>query len=334
MNCPVAPAGSSRAVRGRIGVTELALLAAHERDCPDCQKERESARALLAARLPLTRSRALVRALGRAIVAARAGTAMVSAGFTRGRAVLSPAFTTAGLASAKALESCRLGGAWLKLSTKPLARVPDATAAVARATIRLMRGAHAALLDRGGTAAASITVAAGRASERGIGLLVRVARARSILTPETGFLLRVCAGIAGVGILALTLIFAWPRQWLDSPRPDRTSTRPSDAPRPSNQGPTGSVAAVQPRAEPEAPEVVLAPPPVPRPTAPPEKREARKTTRLPSPGPPPESAAPARSPAPATEREQARPDTPDPSAAIDWLLKGTGGTSRRDIGGQ
>jgi hypothetical protein len=60
------------------------------------------------------------------------------------------------------------------------------------------------------------------------------------------------------------------------------------------------------------------------------KKAARTTQRPSAPTPQPESAAPAHRQAPPLAREPAAPDAPDPSAAIDWLLKGAGATSRRD----
>jgi hypothetical protein len=164
--------------------------------------------------------------------------------------------------------------------------------ATARAPTLLVRGLLAALAGFWGTAAARVI-------------------ARNFLTPETGFLLRVCAGIAGLGILAMTLIFVWPRQWPDHQSPAKTITRPS-----------GRVSATPPRAETETPKAVSAPPSA-------ERQEMKKTARLPAAGPQPESAAPALTPTIA--REHAASDGPDPSAAIDWLLKGAGGTSRRGI---
>ena len=316
MTCRSAPEGSSSASRGRIGVTELALRIAHERECADCREERESARVPLAAHLPRAPSGALRRWLGETIVAAHDGTTRVSARLTRGRAWLSTSMTSAALASTRTIGSFRLGRTWLIRSARPLARVPEATVfataglvsllirlhglstirmrATARATTLLVRDLLAALAGFWGTAAARVI-------------------ARNFLTPETGFLLRVCAGIAGLGILAMTLIFVWPRQWPDHPSPAKTITRPS-----------GRVSATPPRAETETPKAVSAPPSA-------ERQEMKKTARLPAAGPQPESAAPAHRPTPAIAREHAASDGPDPSAAIDWLLKGAGGTSRRAI---
>jgi hypothetical protein len=111
----------------------------------------------------------------------------------------------------------------------------------------------------------------------------------------------------------MALIFAWPRQW-----PDKTRT-----------GPAGIVSATKPRAEPETVEAVAAPPSLARPIAP-SAKEAVRTTKRPPATPPPESAAPAHRQTPLVAQEPAAPDAPDPSAAIDWLLKGAGATSRRD----
>lgn len=313
MNCHRAPDTSSKASRSGIGVTELALLVAHERDCQGCREERESARVSVATPVPLTPSRVLRRYSGQTIGAARAGATRVIAAFTRSRAALSTSRSTvmssAGLASTRTIEAFRLGSTWLKLSARPLAHVPEAAMKAARSTILLARGPLATLPDLGRKAGGTVIGAARHVSERSARLL---AHARSSLTPETGFLLRVCAGIAGLGILAMTLIFAWPRQW-----PDKTTIRPPTARSPAADSQWPS-------------ELAPAPPSVPRPAAPPERQEARKTIRPPAPTPPPESAAPARRPA-EVARERAAPEAPDPSAAIDWLLKGAGGTARRDI---
>jgi hypothetical protein len=183
----------------------------------------------------------------------------------------------------------------------------------ARSTMLPLRGLLAGLTDRYRMVAATVIRAIRSTSERGVRLL---ARGRSFLTPETGFLLRVCAGIAGLGILAMALIFAWPRQGPDSHWPDKAST-----------GPAGIVSKTKPSAEPETVEAVSAPPSVALPTAPP-KKEAARTTQAPTPQP--ESAAAAQRQTSPLAREPVASDAPDPSAAIDWLLKGARATSRRD----
>lgn len=340
MTCGGAPEVSSRASRGRTGVTELALLIAHERECADCRQEQVSAQVSLLADPPLTSSRALAHSLARTIVAARTGAARTTDGLTRGRVALSTSMTSAltstALASARITAALRVGNAWLRHSARPLAQVPEtvgvATArlanrlvqlqlsfvrmrATARSMMLLQRGLLARLADRCRTVAATVILAARYTSERGVKVL---ARGRSFLTSETGFLLRVCAGIAGLGVLAMALIFAWPRQWPDNHWPDKTST-----------GPAGIVSATKPRAEPETVEAVAAPPSLARPIAP-SAKEAVRTTKRPPATPPPESAAPAHHQTPLLAQEPAAPDAPDPSAAIDWLLKGAGATSRRD----
>jgi hypothetical protein len=333
MTCGGAPEVSSRASRGLTGVTELALLIAHERECADCRQEQVSAQVSLLADPPLTSSRALAHSLARTIVAARTGAARTTDGLTRGRVALSTSMTSAltstALASARITAALRVGNAWLRHSARPLAPVPEpvgvARTRLANRLVQLqlsfvsMRapapsmmpssGLLARLADRCRTAAATVILAARYTSERGVKVL---ARGRSFLTPETGFLLRVCAGIAVLGVLAMALIFAWPRQW-----PDKTST-----------GPAGIVSATKPRAEPETVEAVAAPPSLARPIAP-SAKEAVRTTKRPPATPPPESAAPAHRQTPLVAQEPAAPDAPDPSAAIDWLLKGAGATSRR-----
>ena len=342
MNCGEAPEVSSRASRSRTGVTELALLIAHERECADCRQQRVSAQASLLARPPLTPPRALLHSLGSTIVVARTGAARATDGLTRSLVALSTSMTSAltstALASARITAALRVSRAWMRHSARPLARVPEtvgvATARLAnrlgqlhglsvvrmrttaRSTMLLQRGLLAGVADRCRTVAATVMLAGRYTRERGVRVL---ARGRSVLTPETGFLLRVCAGIAGLGILAMALIFAWPRPWPDNQWPDKTST-----------GPAGIVSATKPRAEPETVEAVSAPPALTLPTAPAAKEAVRTTKRPPAPTPEPESAAPAHRQTPLLAQEPAAPDAPDPSAAIDWLLKGAGSTSRRD----
>jgi hypothetical protein len=269
-------------------------------------------------------------------VAARTGITRTTAWLTRGRTALSISMTSAVLASTRTIESFRLGSAWLKHCPRPMAQVPEATViatgwlvrrlvrlrgsstvrvrATARSTILLVRGLLTGLADRGRTAAAAVIPSTRHTSERCVGV---PARGWSLLTPETGFLLRVCAAIAGLGILAMALIFAWPRQRPDNQWPDKAII-----------GPAGLVSATKPHAEPEPPETVSAPPADP--IAPPVKEEVKATNRPPTPTPQLESAAPGQRPAPVLAREHAAPDAPDPSAAIDWLLKRAGATSRRD----
>lgn len=342
MNCGEAPEVSFRASRGRIGVTELALLIAHERECANCRQEQVSAQASLLAHPPLTPSRALAHSLARTIVAARTEATRATDRLTRSRVALSTSVTSAvastALASARTTAALRVGSAWLRHSALPLAQAPETAGvattrlanrvvqlhglsvvrmrATARSTMLLLRGLLSGLGDRCRTVATTVILAVWGTRERGVRVL---AHGRSFLTPETGFLLRVCAGIAGLGILAMALIFAWPRQWPDNHRPDKTSS-----------GPAAIVSTTKPPAEPETVEAVSAPPSVALPTAPPMKEAARTTQRPSAPTPQPESAAPAHRQAPPLAREPAAPDAPDPSAAIDWLLKGAGATSRRD----
>lgn len=327
MSCPAAPEGYSSASRGRIGVTELALLTAHERECADCRKEQPSA----------------------------------SIGSTRGCAGLAgwhpwrPTFlTSAHRASARAIASFRLGATRLGRllagivagAGRPLAHVPEAAAAVttrlarlpvrdsARAAIEgaragvtraldvivLLHGLLPVVWERCRKAAACAIVSSRSAAGRFADLLTRTRESwtsttrravqaggqwtRVLLTPDTRFLLRICAGIASLGILGLALIFVWPRQ-----SPDKMTARPP------------AVA--------ETSEAVSAPPSIVRPPAPPEAQKVTKATRRSSPAPQPEPFASARNPAREIVREGAAPDAPDPSAAIDWLLKGADGTSRQ-----
>jgi hypothetical protein len=118
-----------------------------------------------------------------------------------------------------------------------LARVPEATVFATAGLVSLLIRLH------------GLSTIRMRATARAPTLLVRGLLAAlagfwgtNFLTPETGFLLRVCAGIAGLGILAMTLIFVWPRQWPDHQSPAKTITRPS-----------GRVSATPPRAETETP---------------------------------------------------------------------------------
>jgi hypothetical protein len=342
MNCGGTPEVSSRASRGGIGVTELALLIAHERECANCRQEQVSAQVSLLAHPPLTPPRALAHSLARTIVAARTGATRATDRLTRSRVALSTSMTSAvastALASARTTAALRVGSAWLRHSARPLAQAPGTAGvatrrlanrvvqlhglsvvrmrATARSTMLLLRGLLAGLADRCRMVATTVILAVWGTSERGGRVL---AHGRSFLTSETGFLLRVCAGIAGLGILAMALIFAWPRQWPDNHRPDKTSS-----------GPAAIVSTTKPPAEPETVEAVSAPPSVALPTAPPMKEAARTTQRPSAPTPQPESAAPAHRQTPPLAREPAAPDAPDPSAAIDWLLKGAGATSRRD----
>jgi hypothetical protein len=209
----------------------------------------------------------------------------------------------------------------LHLRDSARAAIEGTRANVTRALdVIVPRGLLAAVRERCRKAAASAIVSSRSAAGRFVDLLTRARESwtsatrravkaggqwtRGLLAPDTRFLLRVCAGIASPGILALALIFVWPRQ-----SPDKMTTRPP------------AVA--------DTSDAVPAPPSLVRPAAPPEEQKVTKATRRSSPAPPPEPIASARNPAREIVREGAAPDAPDPSAAIDWLLKGAGGTSRQ-----
>jgi len=367
MSCPGAPGGISAIPRDRMGVTELALLSVHERDCADCRTARESARSAADAQAADTPSRVFLSALGRIRNTARAGAPEIAARLTRTAASVSLSLYAAGRACATGADSSarratRLVGVLARSaerSARPLALVPEVTAtATARVAQQAARLHAASTIRMRETAQATITSArdhAGRlrivgrmASARLVEGLTRArasvlsatAQAWSVGAQSVGRfpaarvrpLLGAGAGIAAVGILLTGAMFVWPHHWPDrsiSRAPSR-SLAPVEMPASPAREPIVFVSTTRPPAVAETVEAVAAPPPRPRAVAPPESR------RVTTPPPPstrrtPDIATSARAADPVVTKERPAPDAPDPSAAIDWLLRGAGGTSRRDI---
>lgn len=301
-------------------MTELALLTAHERECADCRKERPSA--------PVGSVRVAGGPAGRH---SRRPTFVASARRASARAIAAARLAAVGLgdrlagivesSTPVALTTTRLAGRLVRTSAP--AALEGARIGVTRAgaVIWRQRGLLPPVVDRCRRAAAGAVFATRSAAGRFVDGRVRAyetwtsaarraARvgetwARGLLTPDTRFLLRVCAGIAALGLLAMGVIFVSPRR-----SPDRMATPPP--------------------AVTEASEVVAAPPPLLHPPAPPAEQTVTRATGRPSPTPRPEPSMSARNPAREISREGAGPEAPDPSAAIDWLLKGAGATGRRD----
>ena len=366
MSCPGAPGGISAIPRDRMGVTELALLSVHERDCADCRNARESARSAAEAQAADTPLRAFLSALGRIRGAARAGAIEIAARLTRTAASLSLSLYLAGracatVADASGRRATRLVGVLARSaerSAHPLAQVPEATAA---ATARLAQQAarlHAAWTSRM-RETAHATIVSARDHPGRLRIVGRMASARVVEglaharasflstsgrawsvgrqwaqrypTARVRPLLGAGVGIAAIGILVTGAMFVWPRQWPDRSlsRAQSTSLAPEGIPAPPAREPIELVSTARPPAEAEAVAATAAPAPRPRAVAPPESR------RVTTPPPPstrrtPDIATSARAADPAVTRERPASDAPDPSAAIDWLLRGAGGTSRRD----
>jgi hypothetical protein len=315
VTCPGDSEEFSSASRGPIGLTELALLTAHERECADCRKERPSTPAGGLAgrhsRRPtfVTSAR---RASARAIAAARlaaGGLGDVLVGIVA-------------LSTPIALATTRLAGRLVRASAPAAIEGVRIGATRSGTVMSRQRRLLPPTLDRGRRFAAGAIVstrsAVGRfvdgrlrAYETWASAVRRAARVGKTWTrgllklADTRFLLRVCPGIATLGLLAMGVIFVSPRR-----SPDRMATPPP--------------------AVTEASDVVAAPPPLLHPPAPSAEQTVTRTTGRPSPAPRPEPSMSARNPAREIVREGAVPEAPDPSAAIDWLLKGAGATGRRD----
>lgn len=92
MNCPDAREGFSALFRGGMGLTELALLGAHARQCVDCRAARESVQEMLPSRL---------------------GPTTLAVWFTRLRVLLSLSLIEAGRASVRVTAASRVGPLWV-----------------------------------------------------------------------------------------------------------------------------------------------------------------------------------------------------------------------------
>ena len=146
------------------------------------------------------------------------------------------------------------------------------------------------------------------------------------MTSGTRALLRAGSGIVSLAVLLATIVLLGPRQWPDHlvPRPSRSERFSPDV-RPPGDRKAADLAAAAQLEKTSAPEPVSAPPAA---VPPPETKLAAMRPR------PPETQAEIPSPRP-KESARARDvagsqnvEASDPSAVIDWLLKG-GSSGRR-----
>jgi hypothetical protein len=91
MNCEDARDGLSALVRGHIGLTEWALLEAHVKQCAECRQAEAHLRELAAASRPVTRPRAVLASLRKAMELARIGVSASTAVVVRRRPLLTVA---------------------------------------------------------------------------------------------------------------------------------------------------------------------------------------------------------------------------------------------------
>jgi hypothetical protein len=145
-------------------------------------------------------------------------------------------------------------------------------------------------------------------SARAVGHIVGTIPARARAHP------RICAGIASVAVLVAAILLLGPRQWPDNlvPRLSPGDRLLRDVRLPVDRKPVEPIAAT--------PLVQVTPPrPAPGPQPVPTPRVAAPETYAAIPAP----ARRAPAPLPSTEAAP-NADASDPTAAIDWLLKGSG----------
>lgn len=109
MNCHDARAGVSALFHGELGLTDLALLDVHVRQCVECRKERVSVQEMLNSRQQVTPSRALLHWLSKMIDATHLGTTSFATRLTGVRVLLSVSVTVAGQAAVRMIEASRVG---------------------------------------------------------------------------------------------------------------------------------------------------------------------------------------------------------------------------------
>ena len=114
MNCHDAREGFSALRRSGMGLTELALLEVHVRQCVECQKEeRASVQEMLNSRQRVIPTRALLHCLSKVIDAIHFGTTSIAGWLIRFRVLASIFLTVARPASVKVIEASRVGVTWL-----------------------------------------------------------------------------------------------------------------------------------------------------------------------------------------------------------------------------
>ena len=113
MNCPDAREGFSALFRGGMGLTELALLDAHVRQCVDCRKELDYLQHLVSSGQRVAPQRALLLCFSKMRAAIHFGTTRFAAWLTQLRILLAISLAVTGPVAARAIEASRVGAVWL-----------------------------------------------------------------------------------------------------------------------------------------------------------------------------------------------------------------------------
>src|SRR3984893_16395978 len=109
MNCPDAREGFSALFRGGMGLTELALLDAHVRQCVDCRKELDHLQHLVSSGQRVAPQRALLHCLSKMRAATHFGTTRFAAWLTQLRILLAISLAVTGPVAARVIEASRVG---------------------------------------------------------------------------------------------------------------------------------------------------------------------------------------------------------------------------------
>jgi len=176
---------------GGMGVTELALVAAHLRQCGDCRKERESIEQMVASSRQRTVSpRAVLQSFGRTIDAIRSAAAF-AAKLTRPRAS-----AIVGVASLVDLPARRLGRlpGLVTRAVGSSTRVWEASGPPIAHLADLLARLRTSLMAAHRRAARSATEVARRGVTLALELLIRVRRTLPILSTRFG---RIAAHVVG-----------------------------------------------------------------------------------------------------------------------------------------
>jgi len=113
MNCPDAREGFSALFRGGMGLTELALLDAHVRQCVDCRKELDYLQHLVSSGQRVAPQRALLLCFSKMRAAIHFGTTRFAAWLTQLRILLAISLAVTGQVAARVIEASRVGAVWL-----------------------------------------------------------------------------------------------------------------------------------------------------------------------------------------------------------------------------
>jgi hypothetical protein len=236
MNCEDARDGLSALVGGQIGLTEWALLEAHLKQCAECRQAEAHLRQLAAASQPVTRPRAVVASLRKAMELARIGVTSSAALVVCCRALLTAAARD--LAPRATAGVMRAFGLAVGHSADLMARIRASLASAHELAARTIASALQAFglgITRSVAEVAHLRASLAIPLRSSVAAMVNALEAvRASITRSVGRTLRLRASVQAVGVVLALAFTVYALQRTDGPQ---QLARPPAPPHPG-LGPT------------------------------------------------------------------------------------------------